>query len=179
MDTLKDINISRNQIASFENTDFAAFTRLWVLDISANGIDKFPIELTKCQNLRELRLINNNISEVPAVFFDEENIRNSLQIFIMNKNPLKELHEDFTNLRQLEVLGVAFTYITKLPPQIIKLKKLRQIFVQDTPLKTPKLVLALRGVHAIFEYFQSNKNEESKVAEAQREVTKEPSNQKS
>ena len=97
----------------------------------------------------------------------------------MNKNPLKELHEDFTNLRQLEVLGVAFTYITKLPPQIIKLKKLRQIFVQDTPLKTPKLVLALRGVQAIFEYFQSNKNEESKVAEAQREVTKEPSNQKS
>ena len=71
MDTLKDINISRNQIASFENTDFAAFTRLWVLDISANGIDKFPIELTKCQNLRELRLINNNISEVPAEFFDE------------------------------------------------------------------------------------------------------------
>ena len=38
MDTLKHIDISRNHIPSFENTDFEVFTRLSVLDISANGI---------------------------------------------------------------------------------------------------------------------------------------------
>ena len=43
MDTLKHIDISRNHISSFENTDFEVFSRLSVLDIYFPKIITFPI----------------------------------------------------------------------------------------------------------------------------------------
>ena len=74
MDTLKYIDISRNRVTSLENNDFSKFTRLQILDMSANGIVDFPLELRKCENLKELRLINNKIEEIPCEFFEQENI---------------------------------------------------------------------------------------------------------
>ena len=103
--------------------------------------------------LKELRLIHNEITSVPQSFYTADTIRNNLEILILNNNPLLELDPHVRYLKKLKVLGIASTEITKLPPQIIQLKRLQQIFVHDSPLKTPKLVLALRGVQAIFEYF--------------------------
>jgi hypothetical protein len=54
----------------------------------------------------------------------------------------------------LEVLGIASTQVKKLPNQIVDLRKLEQIYVQDTPLQSPKLILAMRGIAAIRDYFQ-------------------------
>ena len=78
MDTLKYIDISRNRVTSLESNDFSKFRRLQVLDMSANGIELFPLQLKKCENLKELRLINNKIEEVPCEFFEQENIQRSL-----------------------------------------------------------------------------------------------------
>ena len=51
------------------------------------------------------------------------------------------------------MLGIARTKITKLPSSITRLAKLREINVSETPLKQPKLALAMRGVKAIREFF--------------------------
>ena len=73
--------------------------------------------------------------------------------FVLNQNPLRDLDPKVEYLGKLKVLGIAATYITKLPPNITKLK-LEEIYVSGTPLKTPKLALAMRGFGAIKEFFK-------------------------
>lgn len=53
------------------------------------------------------------------------------------------------------------TKITKLPPSIIKLGKLKEINVGSTPLKQPKLALAMRGIEAIREFFKQKNQDGS------------------
>ena len=50
------------------------------------------------------------------------------------------------------------TEITKLPPSIVRLK-LREIYVSGTPLKHPKLALAMRGMEAIKDFFKQTEDE--------------------
>jgi len=64
------------------------------------------------------------------------------------------------------VLGISETKIQILPQDIKDMKSLQEIFVHDTPLKNPRLVLAMRGVEAIREYFGGEKKiRKDKVAE--------------
>ena len=77
-----------------------------------------------------------------------------LRRLILNQNRLRDLDPKVQFLRKLRVLGIAMTQITKLPPHITKLQKLREIYVSGTPLKQPKLALAMRGMEAIREFFQ-------------------------
>ena len=70
------------------------------------------------------------------------------------------------------MLGIARNKITKLPSSITRLAKLREINVNETPLKQPKLALAMRGIRAIRDFFQQNEVEqevESKADKAAKE----------
>ena len=51
------------------------------------------------------------------------------------------------------------TRISKLPQTIARLPNLREIYVKETPLKQPKLALAMRGIGAIREFFQQNEED--------------------
>ena len=56
------------------------------------------------------------------------------------------------------------TKITKLPPSITKLKHLQEINVSETPLKVPKLNLAMRGIEAIKEFFKQKDEQQAAAA---------------
>ena len=122
MDTLKEmdetlqiVDISRNQIANLKGCEFEKFKQLKILDLSDNGMKYFPVEVEKCENLEELRLIYNDIQVVPHSFYDSENMIRNLKILILNNNPLKELDMKVGHLKELRTLGLASTDITKLP----------------------------------------------------------------
>lgn len=84
-------------------------------------------------------------------------MQNKLEDLIMNVNPLKELSSSIKYLRRLKVLGIAHTKILELPEAISKCN-LKQIVVENTPLKVPKLITAERGFEAIKQYFEDIKN---------------------
>jgi len=71
-------------------------------------------------------------------------------------NPLQEISGLIKYLKRLRVFGIAHSNITELPPQIAKLQ-LKQIIVENTPLKTPKLICAERGFEAIKSFFEDQK----------------------
>ena len=136
-----------------------------MLDLSANGMEEFPLILKTCVKLKELRLIHNRITEVPEEFYRSRTIRHNLEILILNNNPLKELLPNVKGLKKLKTLGIASTEITKLPSDITECSSLEDIYVHNTPLKTPKLVLAMRGFKAIKEYFEGLKSGENEKEE--------------
>jgi Leucine-rich repeat (LRR) protein len=129
-------------------------TSLREIDLSSNHLSLFPVQVSGCRHLQELRLIHNNISTIPLAFLQSDQIQSSLKVLILNNNPITELSPSISKLEKLEVLGIASTLINKLPNQIVDLRSLKQIYVHDTPLQSPKLALALRGIQAIREYFQ-------------------------
>ena len=103
--------------------------------------------------------MNNQIVSVPGSFFEAPGICENLRSLVLNQNELHELDPKIQNLKKLKVLGIAMTNIQKLPSQITRLKKLQDINVEGTPLKTPKLALAMRGIEAIREFFQQTEED--------------------
>lgn len=85
----------------------------------------------------------------------------NLKRLFLNQNDIKDLDPKIFYLQKLRVLGLAMTKITKLPPSITKLKHLKEINVNSTPLKQPKLALALRGIDAIKEFFKQKNDDDS------------------
>lgn len=98
--------------------------------------------------------MNNKIESIPSTFYTSKGMMASLRRLILNQNNLRDLDPKIQFLAKLRVLGIAMTLITKLPPNITKLKKLKEIYVSHTPLKQPKLALAMRGIEAIREFFR-------------------------
>ena len=143
---------AREEKRNITKNPFQIFRQLQNIDLSANGMTQFPTELNALTALKELNLMNNDISVVPQSFFGSH-VRNTLRSLVLNQNPLRELDPSVEQLQKLRVLGIAQTEITKLPQQITKLRKLKEIYVNDTPLKQPKLALAQRGIEAIKEFF--------------------------
>src|SRR5271167_86605 len=80
----------------------------------------------------------------------------------MNANPLTELSGLIRYLKNLKVLGIAHSKIQELPSSISYLS-LTSIVVENTPLRTPKLVTAERGFKAIKDFFdeQAKRNNEN------------------
>lgn len=123
-DELELIDISRNRIKSINlQDDFSKFTKLKLLDLSANQLTKFPIAVMNCKSLLVLRLIQNNIEHIP-----EELVKNnssyensSLSELNLNHNPLKEITKEFCNhFYNLKFLGISKTDVVKLPENIAK-----------------------------------------------------------
>ena len=72
--------------------------------------------------LRELRLINNLIPNIPPRFLNAKPMHDNLRIFILNGNPIKEVPADIWKLKdKLKILGLASTNITELPYEISEL----------------------------------------------------------
>lgn len=113
----------------------------------------FPINIKDCPQLQRFRAIYNKISSIPNEFYQSESIQEHLTDLIMNVNPLAELSGLIRYLKNLRVLGIAHTKIQELPPQIANLNNIKQIVVENTPLRVPKLVCAERGFDAIKEFF--------------------------
>lgn len=85
---------------------------------------------------------------------------------------METLDPKIANLKKLRVLGIAMTNVQKLPSQITRMRALREINVNGTPLKTPKLALAMRGINAIREFFlqTEDENDEDKIEEDKSQI---------
>ena len=99
---------------------------------------------------RCLRIVRNKIKHIPVkVYQDFVN----LQELIVSGNPIVRLNPEIKNLKTLETLGISHTDITELPSSIATMRKLKNIYVENVPLKIPKLVWAERGIKAIRKFF--------------------------
>ena len=94
---------------------FQTMEHLQEIDLSSNKLRQFPEHLAGCPQLTELRLIHNNLEEIPLAFLKSANMRSNLRVFVLNDNPLIELPAEIGLLSNLQILGIARTKIQKLP----------------------------------------------------------------
>lgn len=95
-----------------------------MIDLSSNGLYEFPTFFNEFPALKVLRLIRNDITDIPESFFGKDNPQKNLQELTLNSNPIKQLPSNLNTGVELKVLGIAYTEITELP-NIGNLEKLR------------------------------------------------------
>eukprot|EP00347_Sterkiella_histriomuscorum_P017777 403348034 len=168
---IETLNLSSNQFKIFPykslktSPKLIVFESLRELDLSSNNLDMFPVNIKDCPKLQKFRAIYNKIQTIPNEFYQSESMQEHLTDLILNVNPLTELSGLIRYLKNLRVLGIAHTKIQELPPQIANLQNMKQIVVENTPLRVPKLVCAERGFEAIKEFFmeQRQRNQETNL----------------
>ena len=95
-----------------------------------------------------MRLIRNQIMDIPEAFFQSEAAK-SLEELSINSNPLKVISPCINYMTELETLGIAFTELVELPPTIRTLTKLKNLNVAGNKLREPHQIICERGISAI------------------------------
>ncbi|CAO4371341.1 unnamed protein product [Caenorhabditis nigoni] len=90
---------------------------LQVIDLSANQILSFPIQLTLLSHLRQLNLSSNYISSVPN---ECSNMRR-LQYLNLSNNQLDSLPDSISELQNLQSLDISFNQFSQIPPCLFHL----------------------------------------------------------
>ncbi|EFP10651.1 hypothetical protein CRE_01121 [Caenorhabditis remanei] len=122
------LNLRRNSLISRPPTeksmaplgyidDLYRVHSLQVIDLSANQILSFPIQLTLLSHLRQLNLSSNYISSVPN---ECSNMRR-LQYLNLSNNQLDSLPDSISELQNLVNLDVSFNQFSQIPPCLFHL----------------------------------------------------------
>ena len=99
------------------------------IKLEGQGLQSFPAELYRYENLKYLNLRNNNIAELP----DSIMIFRKLYGLYLDENPLKELPDSIVTLSNLRGLTINGTDISQFPKDFDKLKNLKGMLVGRVP----------------------------------------------
>ena len=103
---IRNINLSNNKLTSFPS--FAGLSALQILDLSDNEITEMP-DLSPLISLNALILQDNLIETLVGI----DNLTNASTVLLSN-NKIRVL-EDITNLTSLQLFGIGFNELEKLP----------------------------------------------------------------
>ncbi len=145
------------------------------LDLSSDDyplLNSIPIEVFELEQLRSLKLTNNNIATIPP---DITRLTH-LQFLDLWGNRFQEFPHVLGNLQNLVILRLSLSsldcvpqwlaeikelsldlssnQLTELPESLSQLTNLTRLDLRDNPLKYPPLEVANRGIEEIAKYFQ-------------------------
>ncbi|CAK1542239.1 unnamed protein product [Leptosia nina] len=119
--------------------DILLLSRLTVLDLSNNEIEKIPHEFGRMTNLCELILSNNNLG-VPNIsdwrWLLGLQIIRTLKLLDLSGNKLKGLPNDIWKLRNLVTLKLYNNELERIPASLGRLKNLRYLTLSQNILKS-------------------------------------------
>uniref|UniRef100_A0A0D9XKA0 Ubiquitin-like domain-containing protein n=1 Tax=Leersia perrieri TaxID=77586 RepID=A0A0D9XKA0_9ORYZ len=108
--TLTILSLSRNRLVTLPSS-LGSMTHLRELRIANNSLENLPVEIGLLKNLEFLIASNNRITSLPSSIGDCE----SLKEVDLSSNLLAELPEAFGNLQNLKVLSLRNNGLTSLP----------------------------------------------------------------
>lgn len=137
LSNLKSIRLSRTDKYPLKNVAFflTGLKTLNKLDISQNGkfnLDSLAASFTQLKQLDTL-VFRGDFSYLPSKLFK----RSLKYLYIQNhpKRKLKTFPKGILTLKQLTHLTIAYTGITKIPPEISQLKKLKTLHLHHQKLR--------------------------------------------
>ncbi|KAJ9575034.1 hypothetical protein L9F63_007797 [Diploptera punctata] len=142
--TVKELNLSRNDVSEIKVDDFKNFPELTVLDLSYNHIRKIEEHsLMWLKNLKILNLSNNILSHLHETTFMNNTVLEELYLNNNNLNSFPNLH---TSQKRLGLKG---SDIAEIPP--FNLPKLNYLDIRYNELKNISLEtrLSLEKVNTI------------------------------
>lgn len=159
------LDLSRNKISEIDpDADLRTFGNLKTLDLSSNQFSEFPTCL-KIVPLVTLRLIFNKIEEIPAEYLNSKTVIENLKEFNVSNNPVSTLPPEIFDLRELVSLGIAYTKVTEIPRDIMKLENLQQLNCHGSLLDQKMAAIADRGIKYVRRYFLKLEEKEAEAAQ--------------
>lgn len=165
---LEEIEINYASLKLFPEIKIIG-SKLKIINISNNQLEKLPIGIEKLKNLEEVILDNNKITSLP----DELGSLKKLSVISLNNNPFINFPEilfdipglktitfnetnfnvlpnQFDRLPNLETLVLQSSKISDLPPSFSSLKKLKSIYLSNNSFtEFPKVLLDSKSLQQI------------------------------
>ena len=153
---LRELYLSSNQLNTLPES-ITQLSQLTELYLSSNQLSTLPDSITQLSLLTRLDLSSNQLSTLP------ESITQLSQLtkLYLNNNQLNILPESITQLNLLTRLDLSSNQLSILPSFITQLNLLARLDLGGNPLQRPPIEIASRGLKAIKEYFETEKQEES------------------
>ena len=128
------IILKNNFLNVIDNVGFANLQNLECLDLSSNLFSKLDDSFLKCQNLKELRLNNNSITDIDLTAFNE---LENLNYLSLNNNKIEKLYENtFKQLKNLRYLNLNDNCISGIDHNCFwELVNLQRLFLANNLLK--------------------------------------------
>ncbi len=124
---------------------YRKFRALQILDLSENGLEKFPNGAHRNRQLRELSLQRNKLTLQNRI-----KTHRRLERLSLHENNINRVPRSIKNLKNLERLNFNANEITRVSPAIARLKRLEHLsFYRNRLTEVPKGVYRLRGLRSI------------------------------
>ncbi|MHA7101046.1 COR domain-containing protein [Roseivirga pacifica] len=146
-ESLEKIDLSSNKLDTL-NVNLGSFIKLRDLDLSDNGIKKFPKSLSSTP-LKKLNLASNSILTIPSSIRDFKQLR----YLDLSYNNLNELPEEICELTELRSLDLTGNNISRLPKSFSKLKSLKELNLSGNKLDEVPIEIADQGLEAVLNYY--------------------------
>ncbi len=134
---LEDLDLTGTNL---DNTNFAFIKDLRTLkSLTLNdcNLSRFPLTILDLPKLETLNIWNNKISNIPEGLYQ----MTSLKHLTIGNNDLAYLSPKISNLLNLESFESSATNIRVYPKEMLKLKKLKEIYPSDTMYYIPKALI--------------------------------------
>jgi len=147
---LKELSLSKNQIAEIPQT-IEKLQDLEVLNFRDNKLSCFPETITRLKKLKVLKLSKNKIVEIPEAIKKLE----QLEELDLSSNRINKIPDEVSFLENLHALNLQENNLREIPARITRLRKDLKLTVSENPIHMPPLEIAISGMEAIENYFNS------------------------
>ena len=150
MDGLRYFDATHNQITVLPS-DFGNLKHLEQLYLRHNKLQYLPL-LSKCHNLKELHLGNNQIRELTA-----EHLKHleSLSVLDIRDNKVAEIPKEINLLTGLQRLDLTNNDLTGLPYVMGTMTALKAVVLDGNPMKSIRRDIIMRGTTELKKYLTS------------------------
>ena len=151
--SLKVLNLNNNKIRLLSNC-FENLLCLEQLHLRNNFLEDLP-SLSSCEKLLELYVGNNNLKACP------KQMPQSITILELRDNKIPGISNDIALMCNLERLDIANNDISRLPPELGELGKIKVLVIDGNPLRAIRRDIVNRGTQAILKHLRSKLTPES------------------
>jgi len=131
---LEELDLNGNDLSNCSFKLLSTLKNLKSLNLQDCKLSKFPDPILKLSKLETLNLWENKLIHIPDGLYDML----SLKDLTIGNNDLNNLSPKISNLKNLESFETSSTQIMIYPDEMIKLKKLVEIYPSDTMKYIPK-----------------------------------------
>uniref|UniRef100_A0AC35U8Z9 Calponin-homology (CH) domain-containing protein n=1 Tax=Rhabditophanes sp. KR3021 TaxID=114890 RepID=A0AC35U8Z9_9BILA len=146
---LKYLDLSSNNLTALPCSLFQL--PLEVLNVSNNKLDTLSGDIVQTgETLQELDLSRNKLTSITTSI----SLLKQLRVLNLMCNKLDALPSEIVSL-ELYTLNVTGNRLTDLPVELCSMSSLIHLYVNDNPLQSPPIEIAMKGREHIFKYLQS------------------------
>ncbi|TRY68578.1 hypothetical protein TCAL_03065 [Tigriopus californicus] len=126
-------------------------THLQYLNLGNNRLSDLPPELAQCQQLRELTVPYNKLTQIPSCVY----ALSKLETLIMEGNQISEIIiDELAKLSRLAILDLQNNNVSHVPPELGLMTQLRSLQLEGNAFRVPRAQVLVQGTEAILSYLR-------------------------